>query len=66
MSNNMTKDVHKYLSAYFADLEYQFNAEGFSYMNSCSCGTPEFLDTAQAKAYLYRVSTLIKKLEMSQ
>lgn len=59
------KDVHKYLSAYFADLEYQFNAEGFSYMNSCSCGTPEFSDTAQAKAYLYHLATLIKKLEIN-
>lgn len=59
------KDVHKYLSAYFADLEYQFNQDGYSYMNSCSSGTPEFSNTDQAKAYLYHLSNLIKKLEIN-
>ena len=53
-----------YLKAYHADLKYQFKNGGIGYMNSASCGTPEFENDVEAENYLKDLSDFIAKEEM--
>ena len=55
--------VLPYLKAYYADLEYQFKQDGFEYMNSVSCGTPEHETDEEAKKYLADLADFITKEE---
>ena len=52
-----------YLKAYLADLRYQFKQDGFEYMNSVSCGTPEHETDEDAQKYLADLADFITKEE---
>ena len=58
-----SKQLVTYLKAYHADLEYQFKHDGFEYMNSASCGTPEHETDEKAKKYLADLADLIADVE---
>ena len=58
--------IVEYLSAYRDDLQYQFGTDGYEYMNSASCGTPEFENDKEAKKYLEDLNKFIANVEKDQ
>jgi len=58
--DNMRDDVLGFLKSYRADLKYQFEASGISYVNYNSCETPCFETDAEFELYLSELEATIK------
>ena len=54
------KEAQAFLKSYRADLKYQFEASGISYVNYNSCETPCFETDAEFELYLSELEATIK------